>query len=179
MPAMGIPALGPRPRATRPKPGHTIFPYLMRGLTVERPNQLWAADITYNPVRPRFPLSGGDHGLGEPGGSGVAAIQHMDASFCVAALEEAMARFGRREIFNTDSHRIGAVPGGLNSNTDRPSGRLAPALSAIAGTGPMAKSVSTAARLPCVLAMRLRCRPGRQHSRGAAGAAGYGGSSRS
>ena len=80
----------------------------MRGLTVERPNQLWAADITYNPVRPRFPLSGGDHGLGGPRGPGVAAIQHMDASFCVAALEEAMARFGRRKIFNTDSHRIGA-----------------------------------------------------------------------
>src|SRR2546421_5953129 len=47
---MGIAALGPKPRTTKPAPGHTIFPYLLRGMTVERPNQVWAADITFIPV---------------------------------------------------------------------------------------------------------------------------------
>jgi len=47
---MGIAALGPKPRTTKPAPGHTIFPYLLRDMTVERPNQVWAADITYIPV---------------------------------------------------------------------------------------------------------------------------------
>ena len=46
----GIAALGPKPRTTKPAPGHKIFPYLLRGLTIERPNQVWAADITYIPI---------------------------------------------------------------------------------------------------------------------------------
>lgn len=72
---MGIAALGPKPRTTRPAPGHKIFPYLLRDLAIERPNQVWCADITY-PDQPRLPLSRGDHGLGEPGGAGVAAVEH-------------------------------------------------------------------------------------------------------
>jgi putative transposase len=47
---MGIAALGPKPRTTKPAPGHTIYPYLLRELTIERPNQVWAADITYIPI---------------------------------------------------------------------------------------------------------------------------------
>jgi putative transposase len=47
---MGIAALGPRPRTSKPAPGHKIFPYLLRGLAIERPNQVWCADITYVPV---------------------------------------------------------------------------------------------------------------------------------
>src|SRR5690606_27188437 len=47
---MGIAALGPKPRTTKPAPGHKIFPYLLRGLTIDRPNQVWAADITYIPI---------------------------------------------------------------------------------------------------------------------------------
>src|SRR5208282_6922029 len=47
---MGIAALGPKPRTTTPAPGHKIFPYLLRGLTIDRPNQVWAADITYIPI---------------------------------------------------------------------------------------------------------------------------------
>jgi len=47
---MGIAALGPKPRTTKPAPGHAIYPYLLRDVTVERPNQVWAADITYIPI---------------------------------------------------------------------------------------------------------------------------------
>jgi len=47
---MGIAALGPKPRTTKPAPGHKIFPYLLRNLVIERPNHVWAADITYVPV---------------------------------------------------------------------------------------------------------------------------------
>ena len=47
---MGIAALGPKPRTTKPAPGHKIFPYLLRGVAVERPNQVWCADITYIPL---------------------------------------------------------------------------------------------------------------------------------
>jgi putative transposase len=47
---MGIAALGPKPRTAKPAPGHKIFPYLLRNLAIERPNQVWAADITYVPI---------------------------------------------------------------------------------------------------------------------------------
>jgi putative transposase len=48
--AMGIAALGPRPRTTKPAPGHKIYPYLLRGLAIYQPNQVWCVDITYIPV---------------------------------------------------------------------------------------------------------------------------------
>jgi hypothetical protein len=73
---MGIEALGPKPRTSNPAPGHKIYPYLLRNMTIERPNQVWAADITYIPIGPGLPLSGRGHRLGEPGRSLLAALQH-------------------------------------------------------------------------------------------------------
>ena len=51
---MGIAALGPKPRTSKPAPGHKVFPYLLRGVPVERPNQVWACDITYAPIGAGF-----------------------------------------------------------------------------------------------------------------------------
>ena len=73
---MGIAALGPKPRTTKPAPGHKIFPYLLRNMVINRPNQVWAADITYLPDRARVSLPGGGDRLGEPSSVGVATVEH-------------------------------------------------------------------------------------------------------
>ena len=102
MKRMGIEAIYRRPNTSKPAPGHKIYPYLLRGLTVERPNQVWAMDITYIPMARGFVY--------------LAAVVDwfsrrvlawrlsitMEASFCIEAVEEALARYGRPEIFNTD-----------------------------------------------------------------------------
>jgi len=102
MRGMGIAALGPKPRTTKPAPGHKIFPYLLRNMTVDRVNQVWAADITYIPI-------GRGHlylvAIMDWTSRAVLAWRlsnTMDVSFCVSALEEALARHGKPEIFNTD-----------------------------------------------------------------------------
>jgi putative transposase len=99
---MGIVALGPKPRTTKPAPGHKIFPYLLRGLAVERPNQVWCADITYIPIGRGFLYLVAIMDWASRAVLAWRLSNTMDVSFCVAALEEALARFGRPEIFNTD-----------------------------------------------------------------------------
>jgi putative transposase len=99
---MGIAALGPKPRTTTPAPGHKIYPYLLRGLAIERPNQVWAADITYVPIGRGFLYLVAVMDWASRAVLSWRLSNTMDASFCVAALEEALARFGRPEIFNTD-----------------------------------------------------------------------------
>jgi putative transposase len=99
---MGIAALGPKPRTTKPAPGHKVFPYLLRNLAIERPNHVWAADITYVPIGRGFLYL-----VAIIDGVSRAVLawrlsNTMDAAFCLAALEEALARFGKPEIFNTD-----------------------------------------------------------------------------
>jgi len=101
MQRMGIRAVYRRPRTSKPAPGHKIYPYLLRDLKITRPNQVWAADITYIPMARGFLYL-------------VAIIDWysryviswrisntLDADFCVAALEEALSK-GTPEIFNTD-----------------------------------------------------------------------------
>jgi putative transposase len=99
---MGIAALGPKPRTSKPAPGHMIYPYLLRELTVERPNQVWAADITYIPIGRGFLYLVAVIDWASRAVLAWRLSNTMDVSFCVSALEEALARFGRPEIFNTD-----------------------------------------------------------------------------
>jgi len=102
MKKMGIEALYRRPNTSKPEPGHKIYPYLLRDVAVTRPNQVWATDITYIPMARGFAYL-------------VAIVDWfsrrvlawrlsitMTADFCVEALEEALARFGKPDIFNTD-----------------------------------------------------------------------------
>ena len=113
---MGIAALGPKPRTTKPAPGHTVFPYLLRDITVERANQVWAsgsvgeadgmaaegADITYIPIGRGFLYLVAVMDWSSRAVLSWRLSNSMDVAFCVSALEEALARFGRPEIFNTD-----------------------------------------------------------------------------
>jgi len=99
---MGIAALGPKPRTTKPAPGHKIFPYLLRNLVIERPNHVWAADITYVPVGRGFLYLVAIIDWASRAVLAWRLSNTMDVAFCLAALEDALARFGKPEIFNTD-----------------------------------------------------------------------------
>lgn len=99
---MGIAALGPKPRTSKPAPGHKIFPYLLRGLAIERPNQVWCADITYIPIGRGFLYLVAVMDWASRAVLAWRLSNTMEASFAVAALDEALSRFGRPDIFNTD-----------------------------------------------------------------------------
>jgi putative transposase len=99
---MGIAALGPKPRTTKPAPGHKIFPYLLRDVAIDRPNQVWAADITYIPIGRGYLYLVAIMDWASRAVLAWRLSNTMDASFCVTALEEALARFGKPDIFNTD-----------------------------------------------------------------------------
>lgn len=117
---MGIEALYRRPNTSKPAPGHKIYPYLLRGVAVERPNQAWAMDITYIPMARGFVY--------------LAAVVDwftrrvlswrlsitLEVDFCLEAVEEALARHGKPEIFNTDQgsqFTSAAFTGLLTDNT--------------------------------------------------------------
>lgn len=99
---MGIVAVGPKPNTSRRDKAHPVYPYLLRDVVIDRPNQVWSMDITYVPM---------PHGFAY-----LAAIidwhsrlvlawqvsNTMDAGFCVDCLRQALAKFGKPEIFNTD-----------------------------------------------------------------------------
>jgi putative transposase len=99
---MGIAALGPKPRTTKPAPGHKIFPYLLRDMVINRPNQVWAADITYIPIGRGFLYLVAIMDWASRAVLAWRLSNSMDVSFCVSALEEALARYGTPDIFNTD-----------------------------------------------------------------------------
>jgi putative transposase len=102
MRVMGLEAIYQKPNTSQPHPDHKVYPYLLRDLTIDRPNQVWCADITYIPMAKGFVYL-------------VAVMDWfsrrvlawrlsitMETDFCVDALREAMDRHGRPEIFNTD-----------------------------------------------------------------------------
>jgi len=102
MRTMGLEPIYPKPRLSAPGRGHKIYPYLLRNLAIERPGQVWCADITYIPLgnghvyltavmdwHSRYVISW-------------RLSNSLDAAFCVECLEEALQREGRPEIFNTD-----------------------------------------------------------------------------
>src|SRR5881392_1644379 len=99
---MGIEALYRRPRTTKPEPGHKIYPYLLRGMAITRPNQVWAMDITYIPMARGFVyLAVVLDWFSRRVLSWRLSIT-MEAAFCVDTLEDALARHGKPDIFNTD-----------------------------------------------------------------------------
>ena len=110
---MGVAAIYRRPNTSKPEPGHKIYPYLLRKLAVTRSNQVWATDITYVPMARGFVYL-------------VAIVDWfsrrvlawrlsitLTTDFCIEALEEALARFGKPDIFNTDQ----GSQGGLNRSS--------------------------------------------------------------
>jgi putative transposase len=99
---MGIEALYRRPRTTKPELGHKIYPYLLRGVEITQPNQVWAMDITYIPMARGFVyLAVVLDWFSRRVLSWRVSIT-MEAAFCVETLEDAMASHGKPEIFNTD-----------------------------------------------------------------------------
>ena len=102
MKRMGIEALYRKPATSKPTPGHQIYPYLLRKLPITRPNQVWAMDITYIPMARGFVhLTAVVDWFSRRVLAWRTSIT-LEAAFCIEALEEALARYGRPEIFNTD-----------------------------------------------------------------------------
>jgi putative transposase len=99
---MGIEALYRRPRTSTPAPGQRIYPYLLRGVAVERPNRVWAMDITYIPMARGFVyLAAVVDWFSRRVLSWRLSIT-LDTGFCLEAVEEALVRYGRPALFNTD-----------------------------------------------------------------------------
>jgi len=102
MKRMGIAAIYRRPNASKPAPGHKIYPYLLRGVKIERPNHVWATDISYIPMRRGFVYLAAVVDVASRRVLAHRVSITMEAEFCVEALKEALAKHGRPEIFNTD-----------------------------------------------------------------------------
>jgi len=102
MAKMGLSPIYQRPRTSDPHPQHRIDPYLLRKLAIERPNHVWCADVTYIPMRRGFLYLVAIMDRATRKVLAWRLSNTMDAGFCVAALEEALARYGKPEIFNTD-----------------------------------------------------------------------------
>jgi len=98
---MGLEAIYRRPNTSKPAPGHRVYPYLLKGVDVNRVDQVWAADITYIPMAQGFLYLIAIMDWHSRYVVAWKLSNTMDTSFCVAALEEALSR-GRPEIFNTD-----------------------------------------------------------------------------
>ena len=102
MARMGLRAVYQRPRTTVPHPEHRKWPYLLRGMVIDRPNQVWCADITYIPMLRGFLYLVAIMDWATRRVLSWRLSNTMDVEFCMEALEDAMCRHGRPEIFNTD-----------------------------------------------------------------------------
>jgi putative transposase len=98
---MGLEAVYPKPRLSKPNPGHRVYPYLLRGVTIERADQVWSTDITYVPMPAGFMYLTAVIDWHSRYVLSWRLSNSLDADFCVAALEAALRR-GRPEVFNTD-----------------------------------------------------------------------------
>tara|TARA_B100002003_G_scaffold15362_1_gene12804 strand:- start:159 stop:893 length:735 start_codon:yes stop_codon:yes gene_type:complete len=99
---MGLAAIYQAPRTSDRHPSHRVYPYLLKGLVINRPNQVWCADITYIPVQRGFLYLVAIMDWATRHVLAWRLSNTMDAGFCVEALNDALARYGRPEIFNTD-----------------------------------------------------------------------------
>ena len=102
MAKMGLAPIYQRPRTTVPNPEHRIWPYLLRGMVIDRANQVWCTDLTYIPMRRGFLYLAAVMDWATRKVLSWRVSNTMDVEFCVEALQEALARFGRPEIFNSD-----------------------------------------------------------------------------
>lgn len=99
---MGLMAVYRKPKTSVPHPGHTRYPYLLRGLAITGTNQVWCADITYIPMRKGFLYLVAIMDWHSRKVLSWRLSNTMDTDFCVSALEEALAKYGKPDIFNTD-----------------------------------------------------------------------------
>ena len=99
---MGLEAIYQKPNTSKPHPEHRIYPYLLRGVDIVRPNQLWCADITYIPMRRGFLYLVAVMDWYSRKVLSWRLSNTLESDFCVAVLEEALAKHGSPEIFNTD-----------------------------------------------------------------------------
>ncbi|MCW5835724.1 MAG: IS3 family transposase, partial [Labilithrix sp.] len=99
---MGIESMAPKPKTSEPHPEHVRYPYLLRGLAISRPNQVWATDITYIPMKDGFVYLVAILDWYSRRVLSWRLSNTLDSRFCVEALEEALGRFGQPEIFNSD-----------------------------------------------------------------------------
>jgi len=99
---MGVEAIYRRKNTSRRHPEHAVFPYLLRNLTIDRPNQVWAMDITYLPMKRGFVYLAVVLDWATRRVLSWRLSNSLTADFCIEAVEEAISRFGTPEIFNTD-----------------------------------------------------------------------------
>jgi putative transposase len=99
---MEIEAIAPKPNTSKATPEHAVYPYLLRSLTIDRPNQVWAADITYIPLARGFAYLVAIMDWYSRRVLSWRLSNTIDSTFCVDALDEALLHFGQPEIFNTD-----------------------------------------------------------------------------
>jgi putative transposase len=99
---MGIQSLAPKPGTSKRQPKHPVYPYLLRGMTIEKPNQVWATDITYIPMQKGFMYLIAIMDWSTRKVLSWRLSNTLDTRFCVEALKEALFKYGAPDIFNTD-----------------------------------------------------------------------------